>query len=251
MAIERKLLGGLLYTISNAEWKGLTLLSGAVAASNACVIDENGIITAKCGVKVRPSFSVSDIKEMCRKRIFEVHQVHHSEIPDSEVDICLDVRKTICLDDGHLYCWASSTASGVKKEACVVTNDAYARTPATDNCFAFVLWADSGFRRMPMTLRDAIFYCRDPEEAERKIAEEMSRMELMRKTFHEQKLRRDAEIREAELLRTLKNDERIRLSHMGWRELMIEQGTDEGGNSFSELFARDFRSTMLRGGVVQ
>ena len=219
MAIEQKLLGNLLYTISNAEWKGLTLLSGAVAASNACVIVEDGIIMAKY----------------------------------SEADICLDVRKTIFQDDGHIYCWASSTASGVKvkQRACVAANGAYGRTPATDNCFAFVLWADSGFRRMPLTLRYAILYCRDPEDGERKKAEETSRRELRSEILREQKLRRDAEIREAELLKTLRNDEQFRLSRMGWRELMTEQRADEGGDSLSELFARDFRSAVLRGEVVQ
>ena len=219
MAIEQKLLGNLLYKISNAEWKGLTLLSEAVAASKACVIEEVGVITAK-----HPG-----------------------------ADICLDVRKTIIQDDSHIHCWARSSASGVKvrQQACVAANEAYGRIPATDNCFAFVLWADSGFARMPLTLRDAILYCRDPEEAERKKAEEKRRSDLMRKILREQKLRRDAEIREAELLKTLRNDGRIRLGHMGWRELMTEQRTDEGGNSLSELFARDFRSAMLRGEVVQ
>ena len=219
MTIERKLLGNLLYKISNAEWKGLTLLSEAVAASEACIIDEDGVITAN----------------------------------HPEADICLDVRKTIFQDDGHIYCWASSTASGVKvkQRACVAANGAYGRTPATDNCFAFVLWADSGFARMPLTLRDAILYCQDPEEAERKKAEKTRRCDLIRKIFREQKLKRDAEIREAELLKTLRNDERIRLGHMGWRELMTEQRADEGGDSLSELFARDFRSAMLRGEVMQ
>ena len=219
MAIEQKLLGNLLYKISNAEWKGLTLLSEAVAASEACIIDEDGVITAN----------------------------------HPEADICLDVRKTIFQDDGHIHCWASSTASGVKvrQRACVAANEAYGRIPATDNCFAFVLWADSGFARMPLTLRDAILYCQDPEEAERKKAEKTRRCDLMRKIFREQKLKRDAEIREAELLKTLRNDERIRLGHMGWRELMTEQRADEGGDSLSELFARDFRSAMLRGEVMQ
>ena len=219
MAIEHKLLGNSLYTISNAEWKGLTLLSEAVASSSACLIEEDGIITAKY----------------------------------LEAEICLDVRKTIFQDDEHIYCWVRSNASGepVRRKACVASNNAYGKTPATDNCFAFVLWADSGFGRMPLTLRDAILYCRDPEEAERKMAEETSRKELRNKILREQKLRRDAEIREAELLRTLRDDERIRLTHMGWRELMIEQRADEGENSLSGLFARDFRSALLRGEVVQ
>jgi len=53
------------------------------------------------------------------------------------------------------------------------------------------------------------------------------------------------------LLKTLRNDEQFRLSRMGWRELMTEQRADEGGDSLSELFARDFRSAMLRGEVMQ
>ena len=215
MAIEQKLLGNLLHTISNAEWKGLTLLSGAVAASNTCVIEVDGIITAK----------------------------------HPEADISLDVRKTILKDDGHIYCWASSTVSGEKvvETACVTADRTYGRIPATDNCFAFVLWADSGFRRMPSTLLNAILYSRDPEEAERKRAEEAS-WKLRIKTLREE---REAEIREAELLKTLRNDEKFRVSQMGWRELMTEQEADKGGDTLSELFARDFRSAMLRGEVVQ
>ena len=216
MAIEQKLLGNLLYTISNSEWKGLTLLSGAVAASNTCVIEEDGIITAK----------------------------------HPEADISLDVRKTILKDNGHIYCWASSTVSGEKvvETACVTADRTYGRVPATDNCFAFVLWADSGFRRMPITLQEAILWSRDPEEAERKKAEEASRRQQLRIKIRE---KRDAEIREAEFLKTLKKDESFRLSQMGWRELMTEQESDEGGDTLSELFARDFRSAMLRGEVVQ
>ena len=166
------------------------------------------------------------------------------------VEIDLDVRTTIKKLDGHLHCWARSSVSGklATRDACVVADSSYGETPATDICLAFVLWADSSFKHMPLTLKDAITYCRDPVEGERKIAERNRMLEISRQQYLREKLERQARLEESLRIKTVQEDEWIRLNHLGWRELMDEQSSDLGDDSLSAVFARGIREVLLRPG---
>ncbi len=220
MKIERMIMPeDMLWRLPNNEWKALSLLVAVLEDSSTCEAIGEGVISAKF---------------------------------DGEVEIQLDVVKTVMPGihaspssrDPHIYCYAVSSSSGekVRERACVAIGDVPAGVvPKMDACVTFVLMADSGFQFMPMTLRRAIRFARDPKakETDQREAQRRRDMRIRRR------IRRDDEIAAREMLAKAKEDEEIRVGMMSWREIIAEH-SKSSDEDVTSLLANGARSSELR-----
>ena len=222
--LEDRLLGELIFKVSDEEWKGLTLLVRALEDSPRCRVTERGCIIVGF---------------------------------DDEVEVGLDVRETVMRKESlsrvlernstfmdHLVVYARSVDSGISKRVCITSSDSYhEETPATDKCVAFVLWANDGFRDPPMTLIDAVEYCKDPEGL-RELEE--SYEDRRRQRILEMYERDEAISRERDLKSTRELQE-WRLERLGWRDIMQEHKEDTGEDTLESVIARGIRTSILVG----
>ena len=220
MKIERMIMPeDMMWRLPNNEWKALSLLVAVLEDSSTCEAIGEGVISAKF---------------------------------DGEVEIQLDVVKTVFSDiyaipssrDPHIHCYAISSSSGekVRERACVAIVDGFAGVvPKMDACVTFVLMADSGFQFMPMTLRRAIRFARDPKakETDQREAQRRRDMRIRRR------IRRDDEIAAREMLAKAKEDEEIRVGMMSWREIIAEH-SKSSDEDVTSLLANGARSSELR-----
>ncbi len=220
MKIERMIMPeDLLWRLPNNEWKALSLLIAVLESSSTCEVIGEGVISARF---------------------------------DCDVEIHLDVVKTVMpvlrlshasRRDPHIYCSAVSSYSGVKvrERACIAIGDVSAGVvPKMDACVTFVLMADSGFQFIPLTLRRAIKFARDPKAKGTEQIEAQRRHSLAR----EMRIRRDEEITAREFLAKAKEDEEIRVGLMSWREIISEHSTPPD-EDVASLLAVDVRSSEL------
>ena len=222
--LEHRLLGELLLQVSDEEWKGLTLLVRVLEDSPRCRVTERGSIVVGF---------------------------------DDEVEVGLDVRKTVMRKESfsrvfdrnsnymdYLVVYARSVDSGISKKVCITSSDTYQEeTPATDKCVAFVLWANDGFRDPPLTLIDAVEYCKDPEGL-RELEE--SYEDRRRQRILEMYERDEAISRERDLKSTRELQE-WRLERLGWRDIMQEHKEDTGEDTLESVIARGIRTSILVG----
>ena len=222
--LEHRLLGELLLQVSDEEWKGLTLLVRVLEDSPRCRVTERGSIIVGF---------------------------------DDEVEVGLDVRKTVMRKESlsrvfdrnsnymdYLVVYARSADSGISKKVCITSSDTYQEeTPATDKCVAFVLWANDGFRDPPLTLIDAVEYCKDPEGL-RELEE--SYEDRRRQRILEMYERDEAISRERDLKSTRELQE-WRLERLGWRDIMQEHKEDTGEDTLESVIARGIRTSILVG----
>ena len=222
--LEHRLLGELLLQVSDEEWKGLTLLVRVLEDSPRCRVTERGSIIVGF---------------------------------DDEVEVGLDVRKTVMRKESlsrvfdrnsnymdYLVVYARSVDSGISKKVCITSSDTYQEeTPATDKCVAFVLWANDGFRDPPLTLIDAVEYCKDPEGL-RELEE--SYEDRRRQRILEMYERDEAISRERDLKSTRELQE-WRLERLGWRDIMQEHEEDTGEDTLESVIARGIRTSILVG----
>ena len=222
--LEHRLLGELLLQVSDEEWKGLTLLVRVLEDSPRCRVTERGSIVVGF---------------------------------DDEVEVGLDVRKTVMRKESlsrvfdrnsnymdYLVVYARSVDSGISKKVCITSSDTYQEeTPATDKCVAFVLWANDGFRDPPLTLIDAVEYCKDPEGL-RELEE--SYEDRRRQRILEMYERDEAISRERDLKSTREFQE-WRLEQLGWRDIMQEHEEDTAEDTLESVIARGIRTSILVG----
>ncbi len=222
--LEHRLLGELLLQVSDEEWKGLTLLVRVLEDSPRCRVTERGSIIVGF---------------------------------DDEVEVGLDVRKTVMRKESlsrvfdrnsnymdYLVVYARSVDSGISKKVCITSSDTYQEeTPATDKCVAFVLWANDGFRDPPLTLIDAVEYCKDPEGL-RELEE--SYEDRRRQRILEMYERDEAISRERDLKSTREFQE-WRLEQLGWRDIMQEHEEDTAEDTLESVIARGIRTSILVG----
>jgi len=228
MDLERRLIPEKrLLSLPIPEWKALSLLVSLLDASSKCRVSGRGVITANY---------------------------------DHEVEIQVDLVGTISRPhqqnalgerhrrERHLFCRAVSSASGItiKQDACIIINGQFkADTPQLDTCVSFVLWAESGFPELPKTLADAILCARDPSVLEDR--EKMQEMAILRAR---QRLMREQEALERSLrISEAREDEEIRISNMGWRQLIAEHDSDMVDDSLSSVLACEIRNRELRYGT--
>ena len=225
--LEDRLLGERLFHVSDEEWRGLSLLVKTLEESPRCRVTKRGSIIANF---------------------------------DDEVEVGLDVKKTIARKEGasrlfdraptdsdHLAVYARSLDSGISKRVCIASSDKYPEeTPATDKCVAFVLWANTGFRDPPDTLRDAVEFCKDPEGFRELEESYERRKQQARLRRHEE----DDDIRRERRLKSTRELQEWRLGQLGWREIMQEHESDSGEDTLESVIARAIRKGML-GGVFE
>lgn len=225
--LEDRLLGERLFHVSDEEWRGLSLLVKTLEESPRCRVTKRGSIIANF---------------------------------DDEVEVGLDVKKTIARKEGasrlfdraptdsdHLAVYARSLDSGISKRVCIASSDKYPEeTPATDKCVAFVLWANAGFRDPPHTLRDAVEFCKDPEGFRELEESYERRKQQARLRRHEE----DDAIRRERRLKSTRELQEWRLGQLGWREIMQEHESDSGEDTLESVIARAIRKGML-GGVFE
>jgi len=224
MALEDMLLGERRFHVSDEEWRGLSLLVKTLEESSRCRVTKRGSIIANF---------------------------------DDEVEVGLDVRKTIArkeafsklfdrapTESDHLAVYARSLDSGISQRVCIASSDKYPEeTPATDKCVAFVLWANTGFRDPPDTLRDAVEFCKDPEGFRELEESYERRKQQARLRRHEE----DDAIRRERRLKSTRELQEWRLGQLGWREIMQEHEADSGEDTLESVIARAIRKGMLRG----
>ena len=144
----------------------------------------------------------------------------------------------------YLVVYARSVDSGISKKVCITSSDTYQEeTPATDKCVAFVLWANDGFRDPPLTLIDAVEYCKDPEGL-RELEE--SYEDRRRQRILEMYERDEAISRERDLKSTRELQE-WRLEQLGWRDIMQEHEEDTAEDTLESVIARGIRTSILVG----
>ena len=216
-----------LHGLPDPEWKALSMLVSLLDASSKCRVRGTGAITARYDHEVEIEVDVN------------------VTISEPHLQNALGVRHR---QERHLYCRAVSSASGVpiEQDACIVINAQFKTdTPQLDSCVSFVLWAEAGFPELPDTLADAILCARDPSVLEqREEVREMAAQRARQRAMREQEaIERTLRISEA------REDEKIRISHLGWRQLIAEHDSDTADDSLRSVLARGIRNREIRYGT--
>ena len=215
MAIEESLLpDDLMAIMPPEEWKGLTMLVASLARSGACSTSEPGRIVADYDDQVEV---VLYLESMLRKRIDWLGML----------GITKPERNSSHKPDAHLMVMArrKTTTGGCddwSREACVFARHEDA-LPVTDLAATFVMWADSGFPDIPVTLLMEISFLKGSDTYEEFLTE---KRRLEREAEEEAEGRRRCRNREAERrhaaieLKRRLADADAEVSVMSWRELM-------------------------------
>ena len=199
------------------EWKGLTLLVSVLHSSKVCTSIEEGRIVASYDNEIEV---VLLFESMLRRRI-DWLSANSERSPLANPDCHLHVivrRRSIetgqILHPRHRDKWSTG--------ACIVATQAE-NLPVTDLAATFVLWADSGFPKEPVTLKEQISFVKGPESYE-EFMEEKKRLERNSMLIAEYR-RRAA--REEAMMRHQEEEERRLLQEaadqfgmMGWRQVM-------------------------------
>ncbi len=237
LEIEKELLPSeLMATLPPTEWKGLTLLVSALARSRVCKAI-GGSIVADFDENVE---IVVLFEEMIRERLDylgkfgEVSGRHRSIVPP----------------DSHLYVYArrKGEGRGWKCKACVAAAEA-SKLPVSDIAATFVMWADSGFARAPLSLREAIAYVKGSETYEEFVQmkrseerENEARAEGRRLLLAAERDRLDAEAR----IQREKEGMVSGLAALGWRGLMAEHRRISCRGDGPEQFLLEIIERMLQ-----
>ncbi len=194
------------------EWKGLTLLVSVMDGSRRCIA-RRGEIIAEYDHNVTIVLRFTDMlrERLCwlghkeNERKFFANSIY---LPSSHLDIAARRKEN---DE-----WEDS--------ACVVATNSQC-LPVTDVAASFVMWADSGFPEMPMTLSHAISYVKGDQtheefiqRREKEERDEQLRLERMGQVRQEASLHTHEQVVFTRRL----EDREARVSIMGWRELMAE-----------------------------
>ena len=207
------------------EWKGLTLLVSVLHSSKACTSIEEGRIVASYDNEVDV---VLLFESMLRRRI-DWLSANSERSPPAKPDCHLHVivrRRSMAsgqiLHPRHRDRWSTG--------ACIVAIQADG-LPVTDLAATFVLWADSGFPKEPVTLKEQIAFIKDPESYEefmenkrRLVRDSMLRVDNGRRAQRLEAMRRHKEEEERRLLQ----DAAEEFGLMGWRQVMEMDREMEG-----------------------
>ena len=230
------------------EWKGLTLLVSVLHSSKACTSIEEGRIVASYDNEVDV---VLLFESMLRRRIDWI-SANSERRPLTKPDCHLHVtvrRRSLgsgqIMHPRHRDRWS--------RAACIAATEAE-DLPVTDLAATFVLWADSGFPKEPVTLKEQIAFIKGPEsyeefleETERLERDSMLRAENRRRVARLEAMRRHQEEEESRLLQEAADQ----FGMMGWRQVMEVDRELEGATGEMNESIRAMSRSILDPGEAE
>lgn len=215
-----------LAVVDDSEERGLDLLTDTVVNSNACALLEADI----------PFADITRITRSYTKPKMEVLNSHSVVVCkiDDEVEALLDVSATVWKrmmqpHDGHLDITVRNRSLGFRAKVCIV---GMRNVPATDNCAAFVLWAENGYPEMPQGMMRTISFVRSPIDF---VKREGESRKLLLEQAHERARVADA-IADAD----------IRIGLLSWEELIVEHEAAKVPSDEIEAAAFAIRQELLK-----
>jgi len=198
------------------EWKGLTLLVSVLHSSKACTSIEEGRIVASYDNEVDV---VLLFESMLRRRIdwFCANSERHPLAkPDCHLHVIVRRRSLgsgQIMHPRHRDRWSTG--------ACIMATQAE-DLPVTDLAATFVLWADSGFPKEPVTLKEQVAFVKGPESYEEFMGEKkrLERDSMMRAENRRRAARLEAMRRHQEEESRLLQEAADQFGMMGWRQVM-------------------------------